>query len=173
MKLETTQKILELKKLFEQLDQIETAISQLLEGGSTPAIVTEKLENKKSKKLSKYLQKKKEMEKNKSEYNFEEFKGKRKPPTCSKCGEVGHRSHVCPKGKENGVVTNSKGDKKVDVEEAVENGALTRLEYTMVRDRKHQEMNSSEVADSMDVDEDEVRWAFSSLTYDGYLMLRK
>ena len=27
---------------------------------------------------------------------------KRKPPTCSKCGEKGHRSHLCPNGKSGG-----------------------------------------------------------------------
>ncbi len=90
----------------------------------------------------------------------------RKPPTCSNCGKVGHRSHLCPNDKKSPEV------EEIDEDAAVENGALDRMQFTQVKDLKHQEMSAKEISEELDVDRTEVQHAFGALTYEGYLKLR-
>lgn len=96
------------------------------------------------------------------------YRHKRKTIVCKKCGEEGHQARTCTQ-----VKTVTKVSHKEDSKDSIEDGALTRMQYSMVRERKHQEVSSSKCAEDMEVDEEEVRYAFSSLTYDGYLSLRR
>jgi hypothetical protein len=97
--------------------------------------------------------------KKKDKSGFQEYKHKgRAAPTCKKCGETGHRSHYCP---QNNII---------DPHDA---GAVDRLQFTIIRDRKHQEMSSKEVSEMMELPEKEVRAAFASTTYGHYLINRK
>lgn len=98
---------------------------------------------------------------------------KRKPPTCSLCGKKGHISFRCPSKDKN-----STDDLKqirvsdMEVNDAVAEGALDRMQFSQVRELKHKEINSKNAAEELDLDDGEVRTAYSAITYEGYLKLR-
>ncbi len=112
-----------------------------------------------------------------------EFSGKkeRKPSTCSKCGEVGHKSHHCPSRKEvlddheevEEVDDEPHTPSSIDTSQAVlRKRALSEHQFNMIRERKHMEMSSKEIAEDMNVPIQEVNLIFKTTSYDVYLEIR-
>lgn len=169
---DTENKVERLRNIFKEIDDLYAQAAVIIEGGSDEVSHLETSEPVQVAKR-KYTKHKKEILKS----------GKtRKTATCSLCGKLGHKSHYCPTHKAEHREIIKKRKNLDDIEpvevtqdaeaQAVENGALNRMQFTMARDRKHKEMTTNDTAEAMDVDENEVRLVYQSITYPGYLRLR-
>ena len=92
-------------------------------------------------------------------------KGQKKERICSVCSKPGHRKDNC-------ITRNRppKGFVPASVKDSKE--PLTEKEYNEVQQGKKDDLTSAQIAGEMNVNIQEVNWAFMQPTYDNYLRYR-
>ena len=161
MKPETKKKIETIENLLRQIDDIYDQIAFEIEGSSIAETSKPEVEQPQEKRHYKKREEKPEPK------GLGTGHGVRH---CKLCGKEGHRSDHCPnKDRED---TDDLKDPVESKDDEVPEGALTRMQFSQVRECKHKEMSANEAAEACEVDEEEARYAYMALTYPGYLKLR-